>query len=207
MKNDKTDGRWVNKLWTSLAGEPLTFMTLLLAHLTPYPTAISFSLVCPIFKWVFSPWHLSFLFLKYTNKKCIVNVLSIKYRTKSYFRGNIKMYEAQFSAHGETNLPPVSNESYAANSWLFLSIAFIDISNPPFAAQHLSSVQPERIILHILSRVEWLQGIYKWCFYLLIQFQSHYHNSLPSYAYAPALVWNSGPWLPNNYKLSQVQRR
>ena len=29
-------------------------------------------------------------------------------RTKSYFCSKIKMYEAQFSAHGETNLPPVS---------------------------------------------------------------------------------------------------
>jgi len=28
------------------------------------------------------------------------------FQTKSYFQGNIKMYEAQFSAHGETNLPP-----------------------------------------------------------------------------------------------------
>jgi len=28
------------------------------------------------------------------------------FQSKSYFYGNIKMYEAQFSAHGETNLPP-----------------------------------------------------------------------------------------------------
>ncbi len=67
-------------------------------------------------------------------------------RSKSYFDESIKLYEAQFSAHGENNLPPVSL------SLIICLVFFHHCTRWNIATSHtlfaIFSVEPQRIILH-----------------------------------------------------------